>query len=192
MTPQTRSRVPFFRAWLVLAMLGSALAATAACGGGGGTAAPSPTTGATTTQGAPGTITAGSAGSPFPQVGVSQRADGAPGTLWITSGPIVGQNGKILLVFVTPDGGGRQMARACVRVTSDSFSVPATAMTDMPAGDDPCGGSTPQTVLTKGRYALRAGIYAPPATQPEKESNRTLEISGDVALDVELGGLSKK
>jgi hypothetical protein len=172
----------------VLTLLGSTLAAAAACGGGSDTAAPSPKAGATTTQAAPATITA--AGSPLPQ-GVSQRAGGKPGTLWITSRPIVGQNGKILLVFVTPDGGGQQLARACVRVTSDSFSVPATAMTDVPSGNDPCGGSTPQTVLPKGRYELRAGIYAPPATQPEKESNRTLEIGGDVALEVELGGLSK-
>ena len=180
MTSQTRSRIPFLRALLVLAVLGSALAASIACGGGNST--PAPTTGATKAQGTPTTITAGGAG---------QKAGGTPGTVWITSGPITGQNGTILLVFAAPAVGGQQVAHACVRITSDSFSIPATVLTDIPAGDNPCGGSTPQTVLPKGKYELRAGIYVPPASQAEKESTQTVEITGDVALQVELSGLSK-
>ena len=115
-------------------------------------------------------------------------ARGAPGTITVkSSSPIVGQKDKVLLAFAAPQGGG-PTARACVPITSDRFSVPATVMTDMPADQNPCGGSTPATVFPKGTYTVTAGIYAPPASTPEKETKLTVQVSGDAPVEVQIDG----
>ena len=128
--------------------------------------------------------------SPVPAVSPTAASAGTPGTIALSvSGPIVGQKGKMLLVSASAAGGGPQLARACLPITSDSFSVPETAMTDAPAGNDPCSGSTPKTVFPKGSYQVSAGIYAPPAQQPEKTANQTVQVA-DAAATVKLDGAS--
>src|SRR3989304_4524928 len=82
-------------------------------------------------------------------------------------------------------------ARACVMVGSDSFTVPATKMTDVASGDDPCAGTTPATTFPEGRYTLTAAIYAPPAQQPEKQVSLTVEVKGNVEVTIDAAGLSR-
>ena len=153
-------RPQLLRGCLVTAAIAVALGLLAACGGDdkkptpSAAAVPSPTT----------------------------ASAGTPGTITISvSGPIVGQKGRMLLVFANAAGGGPQLARVCLPITSDNFTVPETVMTDAPAGNDPCGGSTPKTVFPKGSYQVSAGIYAPPAQQPDKTANATVQVADAAA-----------
>ena len=126
--------------------------------------------------------------SPAPAASPTTASAGTPGTITLNvSGPIIGQKGKMLLVFASAAGGGPQLARACLPITSDSFAVPETAMTDAPAGNDPCSGSTPKAVFPKGSYQVTAGIYAPPAQQPDKTANSTVQVA-DAAASAKFDG----
>ncbi len=166
-TRQANSPVRFIALLMFVVLLGPALAAAAACGGDGGdSATPSPKAQASPTQGAAGTITVS------------------------LSSPIVGQKGTMLLIFATAQSGGPQLARVCVPITSDSFSPAEIAMSDMPGGQDPCGGSTPTTVFPPATYSLSAGIYAPPAQSPDKSLTRSVPVSGSAPARVELDGAS--
>lgn len=113
-----------------------------------------------------------------------------PGTLTLTSSALRGQNDRVLLVFVTQEGRG-PLARACIRVTSNAFTVGATEMTDVPAGNDPCSGSSPSTRLPEGRYTITAGIYAPPAQAPDKQVTVTVEVKGNVQVALDGNALSR-
>lgn len=144
MTRHPKSPARFVSGPLFAAILVLALAAAAACGGDGGKAAPSPKA----------------------SVSPAQGAQGTPGAITISFvSPIVGQNDKMLLISANAENGGPQIARACVPITSDNFAVPETAMTDMPAGQNPCGGSTPRTVFQKGTYCARASTPRRPASR---------------------------
>lgn len=126
--------------------------------------------------------------TPTPAASPTAASAGTPGTITLSvSGTIVGQKGKMLLVAANAAGGGPQLARACLPITSDSFTVPETAMTDAPAGNDPCSGSTPKTVFPKGSYQVSAGIYAPPAQQPDKSANATVQVA-DAAAKAQFDG----
>ena len=148
------------RTWQLAAALAT-LAALAACGGDDdGGATP--------------------AGSPTPSAA----------TITITSGEIAGQSGKMLLVLAMPQGGGSPMARACIPITSGSFTPPATVLTDVLSADNPCEGSTSQTVFTPGSYTVTAGIYQPPAQEPEKDFTVTVAVTGDEPVEVEIDAAS--
>ncbi len=118
-------------------------------------------------------------------------AASGPGTITVTSSAIEGQDGRVLLIFAAPEAGGAQMARACIPITSDSFAASGTVLTDTPPGDDPCGGATPETSFPEGTYTLTAGIYAPPAQSPEAETTQTVQVSGDVAVEIDGASLSR-
>ena len=114
-----------------------------------------------------------------------------PGTITVRStAPIRGQNGRALLVYVTREGQA-PLARACIMIGSDSFAVPATKMTDVPSGNDPCAGTTAATTFAEGRYTLTAAIYAPPAQTPDKQATLTVEVKGNVEVVIDGGALSR-
>jgi hypothetical protein len=117
----------------------------------------------------------------------SPAAQGLAGTITVTSSPITGQSGKILLILATAASGG-PVARACVSIDSDRFSVPSTVMTDQPADDNPCGSPTAETIFSPGAYTVSAGIYQPPAQQPEKESTQTAQVTAGAPLQIALDG----
>lgn len=50
------------------------------------------------------------------------------------------------------------------------------------------GPATPVTVFAAGSYALTAGIYAPPASKPEKESTQTVQVRADSPATVQVDG----
>ncbi len=116
-----------------------------------------------------------------------------PGTITVTSSsPISGQNSKILLVSAAPQSGGPPTAEACIQIKSDRFTVPATVMTDKKAADAaPCSGSAPKTTFSEGTYTVSAGIYAPPAQTPDKEVKLTVQVKGDVTIQVDGAALSR-
>ena len=153
-------------------LLGSIALAAVACGdddGGGATATPAATTPAVTPTppSGPGTITVGS------------------------SGAIEGQANTVLLVFAAPEEGGDLLGRVCIQIDSDRFSVPSTVMTELPAGDDPCSGSTAEATLDEGTYTLSAGIYAPPAQTAAAETTQAVRVSGDVTVQIDGAALSR-
>ena len=118
-------------------------------------------------------------------------APSGPGIISVTSSSIEGQDGRVLLISAAPKGGGAQMAGACISVTSDSFAAPSTVLTDPPPGNNPCGATTPTTTFPEGTYTLTAGIYAPPAQVPEAETTQTVQVSGDVTVEIEGAALSR-
>ena len=128
--------------------------------------------------------------APAPQAPVATTAASGPGTITIKSTAIRGQSGRALVVFVMRDAGG-PMARACVRIESDSFTVAATKLTDAPAGGDPCSGQTAATTFSEGRYTLSAGIFVPPAQAPEKQVTLTVEVKGNVDVVIDGASLSR-
>ena len=127
--------------------------------------------------------------TPVPQASTPVASSG-PGTITIESrSPIVGQQGKLLVVFATPKNGAIPIARGCARITSDRFDVPATVMTDIGGSQEACG-STAATTFPKGTYTLAAGIYGPPYSNPEKESSLTVDHTGDGSVHVKVDGAS--
>ena len=116
------------------------------------------------------------------------RPSGNGSTISVESGSaIVGQQGKLLVVFASARYGASRMARACVRITSDRFVVPATVMTDVGTSQDACG-STPSTVFPPGTYTLAAGIYGPPYSTPEVESSQAVTVAGSDRIAVKVDG----
>ena len=122
--------------------------------------------------------------------GATSLAAEGPGTLKVTSSAIAGQSGKILLGFAVPASGGERVARLCVPITSDDFTVPATAMTEVPQGNDPCGGDTPVATLDEGTYTLTAGVYVGGQQTPEAETTVTVEVAGHVEAELDGAELS--
>ncbi len=114
--------------------------------------------------------------SPTPVITPGQ----GPGVITISSTPISGQSGKILLVFALPAGGGGQLARLCVPITSDDFTLSGAVMTDIPAGDNPCAGETPETTFEEGAYELVAGIYVGGQRTPDAETTLTGQVAGEL------------
>jgi hypothetical protein len=118
----------------------------------------------------------------------SHAAEG-PGTITLTSTSIEGQSGNILLVFAIA-GGGDRLGRACVPITSDSFTLGGAVMTEVPAGDDPCGGDTDETTFEEGTYDIVAGVYVGGQQTPEAETTLTVEVAGDVTAELDGAALS--
>jgi len=138
------------------------LATAVACGGGSGDTAKTPTAAAT-----------------------------GPGTITVTSTAITGRSGQMLLVYAEREGQPGNVAVACIRIESNSFSASGAAMVDIPAGNDPCSGSTQATRFAEGRYTLTAGVYAPPAQAPEKKVTQAVQVSGNVKVALDGTALSK-
>jgi len=138
------------------------LATAVACGGGSGDTAKTPTAAAT-----------------------------GPGTITVTSTAITGRSSQMVLVYAEREGQPGNVAVACIRIDSNSFSASGTAMTDIPAGNDPCSGSTQATRFAEGRYKVTAGVYTPPAQAPEKTVTQTVQVSGNVKVVLDGPGLSK-
>lgn len=118
-------------------------------------------------------------------------ARSGPGTISVSSSPIVGQSGRVLLVSAAPQGGGAALARACIGIQSDRFAAPVTVMMDISADGNPCGAATPTTKLPEGTYTLTVGVYAPPAQKAEVETSQTVRVSGDTAVGIDGAALSR-
>ncbi len=152
----------FVLALLSLGILSVAMVAVVACGKSGGEASPSPTASASAVAGASGTIT-------------------------VSTSTIVGQSGRVLLIFAASEGGG-PVARACIPIASDRFAAPPTVMTNMPAAQNPCGDPTPQTTFREGSYTVTAGIYVPGSQAAQVQTSQTAKVSASAPAEVKLDG----
>ena len=122
--------------------------------------------------------------------GTATVAPSGPGAITLTSTEITGQSGKVLLVFAS-EAGGQMLARICAPITSDSFTLDSTVMTDIAAGDDPCAPATAETEFPEGTYTLTAGIYSPGSQTAEAESTQTVSVSGSVTAEIDGAALSQ-
>ena len=147
----------------------------AACGGSGGSPTQNPTQSAPTTA----------------AIATSTAVPSGPGTITVGSTVIHGQSGRVLLVFVAPQGPASPAGRACIMIGSDSFTAPTTTMTEPTSGSDPCGGNTPAAVFPEGSYTVTAGIYAPPASTPDKTVTVSAQVRGNVAVVLDGASLSR-
>jgi hypothetical protein len=96
-----------------------------------------------------------------------------------------------LLAYAAPAGGGQQLARLCAGIDSDSFTLSATAMTDVSSGSDPCGGSTSQTNFQQGTYEITASVFTGGQQTPEARVTLNVEVKGNVTAQINGTSLSK-
>ena len=150
---------------LIIALGAMLLVAVFACGGGDG---------------------GGASATPL----VTTAAPAGPGTITLTSTAIQGRSGKILLVYAAPVGGGARLARLCAGIDSDSFTLSAMAMTDVPSGNDPCGGNTAQTTFAQGTYEITAAVFTGGQQTPEAQVKLNVEVKGSVTAQIDGGALS--
>ncbi len=107
-----------------------------------------------------------------------------PGKIYLKVSTITGQQGRALLALRS------NTSRLCEFITSNSFSLPATAMTKNPGGSNPCGAKTAATIFQPGTYAVSVGIYVPGKQTPEKSVTLNVTVNGDTTADVNGGSLS--
>ena len=107
-----------------------------------------------------------------------------PGKISLKVSTITGQQGRALLALQS------NTSRICEFITSNSFSLPATAMTKNPGGGNPCGAKTSATIFQPGAYAVSVGIYVPGKQTPEKSVTLNVTVNGDTVANVNGGALS--
>jgi len=123
--------------------------------------------------------------------GNSSAAQSGPGGVTIAFSTISGQNSKMLVINAVPEAGGAPVAEACIPIRSDSFSPPATALNAIQAGQQaPCSGTPVKARLPEGSYTITAGVYAPPAQAPEKQTRQTVQVKGDITARIDGAALS--
>lgn len=96
----------------------------------------------------------------------------------VTTTAITGQEGKMLLIFAQPQGGG-DTAVVCVTIETAFFETPVLQMKEMPAGGNPCEGGTPDASIPAGNTVLTAGVYVPGSQTPDKQVTATVDVQSD-------------
>ncbi len=110
-------------------------------------------------------------------LGASPAADADGFSVSVTTSAITGQEGKTLLIFAQPEGGG-ETAVACVPIDSAFFEPPALQMQEMPQGN-PCAGGTSAASFAAGDTVLTAGVYVPGSQTPDRQVIATVEVQSD-------------
>lgn len=90
---------------------------------------------------------------------------------------ITGQEGKVLLFFAEPAGGGDQKV-ACAPINSEIFDPGALVLKEPPQGD-PCAGGTPDAFILPGMTTIRAGVYVGGSQTPEKQVTATVDVQDE-------------
>lgn len=113
-------------------------------------------------------------------------AGSGPGRIFISTTTISNQANKIFFATAT------NVSRLCSSITSNSFALTATAMTNTPdAGDNPCDPTvTPETVFDAGPTTITIGIFVGGQQTPEKYVVRTVTVAGDVTENIDGALLS--
>jgi hypothetical protein len=94
-------------------------------------------------------------------------------------------------VYAVPAEGGEQLARLCAGIDSDDFTLSATVMTDIPSGNDPCGGNTSQTTFAQGNYEITAAVFTGGQQTPEAQVKLNVDVKGNVTSQIDGTALSK-
>lgn len=124
--------------------------------------------------------------------GTATTPGSGPGAITLKGGgDVTGQANKLLVVSAVPEAGGAPVAEACIQVTSAKFAIPDAVMTDVQAGQPPCGAKGAKSKLAEGTYVLTFALYAPPAQAPEAQVTKTVKVAGDVTIQFDGAAVSK-
>lgn len=123
-------------------------------------------------------------------LGLTASASNGPNTFGFGADPIVGQKDNILVVTLSPQGGGAPIARGCVPIVEDPYMVPFTITTDMPGDGNPCGPPTPETILPPGSYRNVAAVYQPGSQEALRMISFNLEITNGLGIQYQSYHLS--
>ncbi|HSP56161.1 MAG TPA: hypothetical protein VLS25_11305 [Dehalococcoidia bacterium] len=99
----------------------------------------------------------------------------------ISTGTITGQQGKMLLFFATPAGGG-ETSVACASIDADVYDTPDLVLKEMPQSGNPCEGGTPDAFILPGTTTVTAGVYVGGSQTPEKQVSTTVDVQFDFPL----------
>jgi hypothetical protein len=120
-------------------------------------------------------------------LGSAPAADAAGFPVSIGATTITGQDGKILLIFAQPEGGG-QTAVSCTQITGPFFQPPEVQLKEMPQSGNPCEPGSPDAFILPGMTVITAGVYVGGSQTPDKQLTTTVDIQ-DVSIYV-LDGLA--
>lgn len=120
-------------------------------------------------------------------------SDAAGFPVSVSTSTITGQQGKILLVFAAPEGGGDAKV-ACAQIDANVFEPPLLVLKEMPP-DNPCDTGTADAFIVPGMLEITAGVYVPGQQAPEKEVTATVDVQDEstwvldgVALTADTAG----
>jgi hypothetical protein len=118
-------------------------------------------------------------------------ASNGPNNFGFSTEPIVGQMDNVLVVTLAPSGGGAPVARGCVPILDDPYTVEHTQATEMPGDGNPCGPPTPVADLPPGTYFAVAGVYEPGSQEAIRlYTTSDLEITNGLGIAFDSYDLS--
>lgn len=123
--------------------------------------------------------------------GARGASAGGAATINIQSTAILGQQGKILLMFAEPEGGGQPLGRICATINSNIFALPVAAITEM-SGGNPCDPPTSDVVFAPGMYRLTVGVYQGGSQTPELTVSIDVEVPGASYYSLDGAALSAR
>jgi len=110
----------------------------------------------------------------------------ATGRILVSSGPITGHEGHLLLVF-----GPHNESEICATIDRDPWTLGERALTDRKADSDPCSGSMTNTLFGPGEHTVTASIFAPGSRTALIGTAAQVElVDGDVQLLLDGSKLS--
>ena len=115
--------------------------------------------------------------------------DAAGFPVYVTTSPITGQEGKVLLISAQPEGGG-EMKVACTPIDAAIFETPNLQLKEMPLSGNPCEPGAPDAFLMPGNTTITAGVYIGGSQTADKEVSATVDIQDESTWKLDGVGLS--
>lgn len=111
----------------------------------------------------------------------------ATGRILVSSSPITGHQGHVLLVF-----GPNNESEICAPIDGDPWTLEETALTVRTADADPCTGSISDAQFGTGEHAVTASIFVPGSRDPVASTAALVDVrDGDGRLEVDGSKLSE-
>ena len=113
-------------------------------------------------------------------------ATGSPGTISVSSTPITGQSGRIVILSVQSATAG-----ICVAINSDAFSLLSAKLLDLTGAPNPCEATGAAKSFPAGSYIVTAGVYVPGEHTPSASTAIAVDVDGDVTAIIDGTKLSR-
>lgn len=110
----------------------------------------------------------------------------SPGRIVVTSSPVTGQQGKLLLIF-----GPANASEACAMIESDSWSLAELPLAERDPDSNPCGDRGADAVFEPGDYILTASVVVPGEQAAGATTAVPVElVDGDTVVQIDGSKLS--